>query len=795
MRYCSVGTIVTAALVVAATAAPALAQERSIWALVINDEPKGDIEILLTADGPWVDPAVLVAAGVQKVPEGRRQVFQPETISRVSLASLAPQITFTLDEAEIRVIISADPALLTATELAISNPRPPGWKVSSNNATFLNYSANWSTDGKTTGYGELGVHLFGALFESAASIDETGAVTPGLTSLTFDQVRGRRRWVLGDTIGRSTTLGSSPVVGGFSLSTQQDLDPYYAIYPAPQIRGAVRTPSTADVYVDGRLVSSVRLPPGQFTLNDLPIETGVGNVRVILRDAFGRQQSIDLGFYLSTQLLKRGEQDYSYVAGLERTSSDTKVEYGRAMGTAVHNIGLTDSFTIGLQAEGAKDLAMAGAGFNARLWRLGTFGAEGLASRTADKAQGYAATGVYSFLSNWFSTEMRGTWIGPRFQNLFLSPADQAQVSADGSVSISFARLGSLTVGGTLCGPEALTARISQIDPDILGRLPDSLKRKLQDALATQHDKLLRLGYTLNLTSRTQLSANATRVDKAGEPTAWEGFASLTFALGWRTVASAVTTVDPAGEALTSVNVQRSLPLGPGFGFRLDADANEPYRTSGIFEVQGRRGILGVRADGSQDDKTIGTINLAGSIVAIGGEVLLSRPVDDAFALVKVSKQRGVRVLANNQLSGRTGRRGSLFVPDLRSYLSNPIGIVQDDLPVEMKLGVISQDIAVPYRGGAVVVFEASVIRALTGRLDVGGKAPEYGTLTVTVGATEFSSPLNVTGEFYFEDLPPGDHPGVASWSARTCRATIHMPDKAPPITDAGVVTCVEEKQ
>ena len=259
-----------------------------------------------------------------------------------------------------------------------------------------------------------------------------------MTSLTFDQVRSRRRWVLGDTIGRSTTLGSSPVVGGFSVSTQQDLDPYYAIYPAPQIRGAVRTPSTADVYVDGRLVSSVRLPPGRFTLNDLPIETGLGNARVIIRDAFGRQQSIDLGFYLSTQLLKRGEQDYSYVAGLERTSSGTKVEYGRAMGTAVHNIGLADWLTIGFQAEGAKDLAMAGAGFNARLWRLGTFGAEGLASqnRRQGHGQGYAATGVYSFLSTWFSTEMRATWIGPKFQNLFLTPADQEQVNADASVSV-----------------------------------------------------------------------------------------------------------------------------------------------------------------------------------------------------------------------------------------------------------------------------------------------------------------------------------------------------------------------
>ncbi len=789
---CALGTIVAAALLVAA---PAVAQDRSIWALVINDEPKGDIEILLTAEGPWVDPAALVAAGVLKVPDGRRRVFAPDTMARVSLDSLAPQITFTLDTGEIRLVVAVDPALLGTTELAISNPRPPGWKVSSNNALFLNYSSNWSTDGKTAGYGEFGAHLFGTLLQTAASVDDTGAVTLGLTSLTFDQVRSRRRWVLGDTIGRSTSLGSAPVVGGFSVSTQQDLDPYYAIYPAPQIRGVVRTPSTADVYVDGRLVSSVRLPPGRFTLNDLPIETGLGNARVIIRDAFGRQQSVDLGYYLSTQLLKKGEQDYSYVAGLERTSTGTTVEYGRAMGTAVHNIGLADWLTIGVQAEGAKDVVMAGAGFNAKLWRLGTFGAEGLASRAADTAQGYAATGVYAFLANWFSTDIRGTWIGPKFQNLFLLPADRGQVNADASASVSFGRLGSLTTGWTLGGPEALAARISQIDPDLIGRLPDELKRKLQDALATRHDTLLRVGYSVNVTSRAQLSVNATRADRAGSPIRWEGFASLSIALGWRTVASTVTTVDAAGDALTSVHVQRSLPLGPGFGFRVDADAQEPYRTSGVFEVQGRRGIVGARVDGSRDDKTIGTLNVAGSVVAIGGEVLLSRPVDDGFALVKVPQSPGVRVLANNQLSGRTGRRGSLFVPDLRSYLSSPIGIVQDDLPVEMKLGAISQDIAVPYRGGAVVTFQADVIHALTGRLDVAGTAPAYGTLSVTVGGAGFSSPLNAHGEFYFEDLPPGDHPGVASWGSHTCRATIRMPDRAPAMTDVGVVICVEEEK
>ena len=101
--------------------------------------------------------------------------------------------------------------------------------------------------------------------------------------------------------------------------------------------------------------------------------------------------------------------------------------------------------------------------------------------------------------------------------------------------------LRTVVVGTGWKGPEALTARISQIDPDLLGRLPDSLKRQLQDALATQHDKLLRLGYSVNVTRRAQLSANVTRDDKAGSPVEWSGFASLSVAIGWRTIASAVT--------------------------------------------------------------------------------------------------------------------------------------------------------------------------------------------------------------------------------------------------------------
>jgi outer membrane usher protein len=771
-------------------AAAAAAQDQAIWAFVINEEPRGDLTVILVDGDAWIDPVVLTAAGVN-VPAGRRRVIPPQTTPFIALASLAPGITFSLDEVNIRLILTVDPSLLAETTFNISNPRPINWHVRSNAATFLNYSADWSSESTTTGYGEFGVNLFGALLQTAATVNQDGIITPGLTSLTYDQIDSRRRWTLGDTLGRSTPLGSTPVVGGAGIASQPGVDPYYLTFAGPQFRGAVRAPAIADVYIDGRLASSVRLAPGRFVLDDLPLETGLGNARVVIRDSLGRTQAFDLGFYLSTALLKRGEQSYSYIAGKERNSDGTTVTYDRPLGQLYHSVGLTDWLTVGISGEGAKDIVAGGVGFQLRLWRLGVLGAEAAVSQAAPAEQGKAATGVYSFQSGLISFDARATWIGPRFQNLYLQPANLEQLNADATATITLGWLGSLTLGATIGDAAVLAARTRQRNPDFLGRIsrppPDALIQGLSDT----HDKAYRLGYMFNLTSRAQVTANATRIERRNGERTLQGFASLTIALGWRTVANSITTLDKEdSKALTTVSLQRSLPLGPGFGFRIDADAQEPYRTRGTFEVQHRRGIIGVRADGEKGAETSTIINVAGSVVGIGGEALFSRPVQDGFALVKVPQSRRVRVLANNQPVGRTGRRGSLFVPDLRSYLSNPISIVADDLPVEVRLGDLIQDVSVRYRGGAVVTFEADVIRALVGRLDTGGDPPAYGTLTVTVGDRSFDSPLNAEGDFYFEELPAGEYAATASWSGKSCRATLRMPEGNETINDIGRVPC-----
>ena len=169
-------------------------------------------------------------------------------------------------------------------------------------------------------------------------------------------------------------------------------------------------------------MSTVRLPPGRFTLDDLPIEAGLGSTRVIIRDTFGREQSLNLGFYLSTRLLKRGEQDYSYVGGLERTSSGTKVEYGRAMGTAVHSVGLADWLTIGFQAEGAKDIVD-----GRTLDSTPSSGAWGRSAPRVSSASRRQGAGLCSDgrlllhvdLDSRHPPNPRVTWIGLKFQNLF----------------------------------------------------------------------------------------------------------------------------------------------------------------------------------------------------------------------------------------------------------------------------------------------------------------------------------------------------------------------------------------
>ena len=62
---------------------------------------------------------------------------------------------------------------------------------------------------------------------------------------------------------------------------------------------------------------------------NLPVPTGSSDTRLVLRDAFGREQEISSQQYYTSGLLKQGLHEFSYNLGARRNNlGDLKLDYG-----------------------------------------------------------------------------------------------------------------------------------------------------------------------------------------------------------------------------------------------------------------------------------------------------------------------------------------------------------------------------------------------------------------------------------------------------------------------------------
>ena len=131
-----------------------------------------------------------------------------------------------------------------------------------------------------------------------------------------------------------------------------------------------------------------------------------------------------------------------------------------------------------------------------------------------------------------------------------------------------------------------------------------------------------------------------------------------------------------------SVDAQRSLPVGEGYGYQLHTESGDDRLATGVARYQGRYGRYELRQETLNGESTT-TASNAGSIVGIGGGVYASRPVQDSYALVRIPGVEGVRAFASHQEVGKTGRNGDLLVPDLQAYYANILDVADGDIPLQ----------------------------------------------------------------------------------------------------------------
>jgi outer membrane usher protein len=786
-------------MVLALFAAGQLSAERSIWQLVLNEIARGDVIVVLDGTDVWVPARAFEEAGIKSLDGAQRELFGER---HVLLNSLAPMVRFELDEASIRLLVTASPNLFSSQTYSVLPSRPPGLEYRRSFSTVLNYGAHWESGvNRPTVATELAVSALKGVFVTGAVVQADGQIVRGLSTVIVDQPSSRRRWAFGDAFGPATELGSRPLVLGVSVASENSLDPYYHPFARPGIGGEATLPSRADVYVDGQLVRQLTLPPGPFRIDRLPMTRGIGNVNVVVQDPFGRQQTYGGVFYLAQTALGRGAQDYGYVAGLRRDQRQPgAVTYGHFVVSAMHRIGITDSITLGAQAEGDDGIAVAGPIVNLRLWRAGELGWTGLVS-ARQAPPGQAHTGSYLFTAHRFSAYAVSTYYSRTFASLDRIAVESPDWFGRFEVAVPAGRRLSVTLGGfrdrlqlsavNLPAPLA-TYGAGFLSSPVFTSFSAPLPGETAAPVPTTRTRGFELRANVQLRHRVNLWGSVRRLeDEASRRRSWESFIRLDVTLGGRMLVSAEG-ASIAGTNHFRATIDRSLPIGPGYGFHFSADSARD-QSEALLEGQNRLGSASMRFRRLNGVDTVDAA-AAGSVAVIGDHVLPSRPLNASFALVEVPGSRGVRVTSNNQPVGRTNRWGYLIVPDLIPYVDSRLGIADEDLPLDYAIANTTERFALPFRGGAVIRFAVAQTRTFTGRIVLtDGDAsvpPEYGTLTIVLPDGAAESPLSKEGEFYLMNVPPGRYRALAISGQGRCNFDIQVPAATTLVTSLGEIRC-----
>jgi outer membrane usher protein len=633
---------------------------------------------------------------------------------------------------------------------------------------FMNYdlsASEASNDRLASGIFEVGFFSrYGVLTSSslAADLGNQDSWKRLDTTYTIDRPAKLTSVRLGDSITRPGAWGRSVRFGGVQYGTNFNTQPGFIRFPAVSAAGLAALPSTVDVYVNNALVARRAVPPGPFSVTNVPVVTGAGDVRVVVRDILGREQIVTTPFYGSTTLLRAGITDYSYEIGTQRRDFSLESNhYSNPIGAATYRRGFSDAFT----GEGRAEFDDLGNAFgSAAALRVGNFGVVSGTGALSHSDRGSGTLFGYGFERNTrrISLGLQTTLTTSQFRQTGMEPNElprKRQVAAN--------------FGLELGGAGAIS--ITRAMQEFRGDLP-----RIEVTTAS---------YSVPVARAAQLNLSAVRTEGAFGGTTL--FATVAVPLDAATSASAG--VEHArsnalgtSERTATLAVQRSLPLGDGYGYRFQA-RNEEF--TGRLEAQNAYGRWSAEAYKPEDADAVYRIGAAGGIGTIGGKTFLSRSITESFAVVRVADYPDVRVLQDNQPVGTTDRHGYVVLPRLRPYDRNPISIEQGDLPMDARIGSLRLE-AVPYfRSGVLVDFPVQRVRAAVLRiiLEDGGDVPS-GAVARVDGAGEMF-PIALRGQLYIEGVQQKSRI-VVTWKGQTCGIDIALPKIDDPLPDLGTFVC-----
>jgi len=702
--------------------------------------------------------------------------YDPSTARTVDGRVLAPLgatpgLRWNVLEREQRLVLSFDPNSRPMSNFPFgyaSAPRPltPDW------GGYVNYGV-YSTPalegtriegaGNTLG-GSIGTSVFGpygigtttALINAKTVADVTGPRTVFLdTNWRWDDLGKLRTLQVGDGIAAPGWWGQAVRFGGVQFSSNYSLQPGFVTYPLLAIGGLATVPSTTEVLVNDVRIGNQNVPAGPFSITNIPTITGAGDLNLVVRDAFGQERVISQPFYVAQQLLRPGLTEFSVSAGAERLNYGIRnFDYGQGYASGYLRTGLTETLTAEARAEFDRDGATAGVGGDLLIGRVGVVSAGAALSRVN------GASGARYLLG--FDRQGRLLSFGARATRATSGYAEIGQpLPRVSSSSTAFFRaplgdLGALSVGYT--GQRYFTAQpvnvyTASFSRGIVGNayLTLSLSRYTSSTSQTQALALV----TVPLDRLTSATASVVST-KSGDD------------------------VEHRGEAL----LQRSLPIGQGFGYYMRASTDR-LLAGGVSYAGpfGRYSLEGSDAAGATALRASAT----GAVAWVGSDFIASQSIEQGFAIVRVADLGDVRILQENQDVGRT-RGGKLALTQIPALSPIKIAVDAVTVPMEVSLEEVAREVVLLPRTGVLVDFKATRDRTALVTLVLPSGRPVPTGATVTIDGRAETFPVGFDGEAFLTRVTERQDITVR-FNGSLCRAVLAL-DAGSVHSNVGPLVC-----
>lgn len=563
------------------------------------------------------------------------------------------------------------------------------------------------------------------------------------------------RYRVGDLVSSGVSWSRPVYMGGVQALTDFAMRPDLLLTPVPLISGVANAPSTVDILVNGVRQSSQTVDQGPFTITNMPVITGRGDVSVVVRDALGRESVQTFPYYVAASMLREDLYAFGVEAGFVRKGyTGNDIDYGDPAASATFRYGVTNWLTAEAHVEGAEKLVNGGIGAVASLGSIGQLNLAATVSH--DKKEGTGAQVYAAFERNLWS----------RSSNFFAS----AQVATSNYSDLA-----------TLVGADPIKRQIRagvSFSPFDMG---ESVGLAVTE-VKTSKDRFRLVSASVGMPIREGVTA-ALSGYKSLDPQRWSAMLTLTVQFGPRTTGFFSAGADNGRDGTLTADVfsypsQDSNGLGWRVGGGIDTLSNE--RAVGELTWQTPYATLQGGAARNNDINSV-RFNVSGAVALLNG-VHFARDVYDGFAVVDAGAP-GVEVLRANVPVGRTGSDGTLMVRNLVSYNSNKLALNPDTLPLDGEYDRLERVVSPMDRSGMIVKFPqrapgSSILARIV--LPDGSLAPLGAVLVAQEGGEAIG--VGYDGLAWFKNVT-GNASYTLQSSKTSCAVAVAPIEHEPPMT------------